>query len=191
MMFFANHRRRFANARLGVWLVVVCAGLAAIETPANASLIMRDYSETMSAPTILTGDSLSWIDLGAGSSAGVCDDQFFPQPAAPIPAAAILGLNVVGLSNANAGGMCGTSSAGGTPSAASAALGSYFIELPMLVIVRWLHAGQFQWIPFAPRSGLLRPPQLPTQSAAGLTQRTMRSVSVLPITTPAIDIFMI
>ena len=180
MMFPANHRRRFVSTRLVAWLVVVYACLATIDKPANASLIIRDYSEPASIPTMLTGDSLSWTDLGEGSSAaGVCDDQFFPQPTAPLPIAAILDLSLVAHSSTNAGGMGSTSSVGGAP---SAALCSGFNKLPILVTVCWLHGEKFQWLPLAPRFGMLHPPQLPTQSAAGLAQQTIRSVSVLPIT---------
>lgn len=182
MMSFANYRRRFANARLAAWLVLVCVCLAGIETPANASLIIRDYSKPAPSPTVLTGDSQSWIELGESTPAGVCDDRYFPQPAAPIPTVAILRLSVVAQSNTNAGSMGGNSSVGGTSTSASVALCSGFNELPILVVVSWLHTGQFQWVPFAPRSGLLRPPQPPQQSVAGLTQQAMRSVSVLSIT---------
>ncbi len=163
-----HHRQSLIASRGTAWVVlalVVC--LASTTTQANAALMIYDYSESAVKLAMPADQLLGWIDVGGDqTAAGGCgssapNDQFLPErPAGPSPAGAFQWMDLAKGGCSTGGGMGGTSTfSGGGVSAAFANLCGSVSDLPVLLSVSWLYTGQFLFIPPAPSSELLRPPQ--------------------------------
>jgi len=159
MMFVATHHRRSSAANMAAWMVLGCACLTTFEQSAVASLIIRDYSESASK-LAMPADQLLFSNVEGGSSSGSAGarDDHFPHPADSIPTAPIFRLQAASQSMSGAGGADGSSGIGGTNSNCGV-LCAGLNEIQIQLVIRWLNSDRFQFVPFAPRAGLLRPPQ--------------------------------
>ena len=168
MLLITNHRRSLIASRRTAWVFVAAVlCFASMAKPAHAEFLIRDFSESVSALVLPVDDFLGWTNVGSNSSAGGCDmsapnNQVFPAPPAePSPVDAFLGLDLTTREccSGNGSGSGSTSSTSSGGGAGSAAVNCGVIELKCCVLVSWLQLERFLFLPPAPCSGLLRPPQ--------------------------------
>lgn len=139
-------------------------GLCALASDAHASLIFESFSPTASDLAMLdsTRDAESLLEFPSHSGMSNEDSMATGTDSSPLqgePSAAALFWQICLSPNgcSTDTGASGPSSSG--PQSSSSAICAFSTELSGWMLISWLERTSFQFLPDAPRSGLMRPPQ--------------------------------
>ena len=161
MMFCQPHRIRMVSIQS--LLLATAVSLCACSTNARAALIFESFSP--SASDLVKTASLHDVELMSDSSHLVpgSDDSMAPGSesigdSSPLATAALFWqFRFLPSECSNDAGASGSSTAG--PQSVTVAICEYCTALSEWTLINWLDRTSFQFLPDAPRSGLMRPPQ--------------------------------